>query len=159
MKKSSRGESCSVKEREAPSSLEGEALDSVVGSVEEKSAEGASAPASVFSAQNRYSKKSLFTMGMALMAPSFVYGLLEGISPQHLNGFLALVSLFAHPLAVVFNSYTSWGYSSSLMVSCSLQVFVLVWAFRSKRFSPKGAFTTAILLGMVDFVGLKVLCY
>lgn len=104
----------------------------------------------------RYEKRSLATIMMAFVLPSAIYALRD-FALTNTEALWRIVSFFAHPLAVVFNTYTSWGYSRCLSVSCVLQIILMIWLKRSSKLTPKMALTIAIVVGMLDLLGLKML--
>ncbi len=117
-------------------------------------------PASSKAWRLRYEKRSFLTLACAFILPSFIYGFqFFPLNQGHgaLNNFLILLTLFAHPLAVLMNTFTSWGYPLSLSISATLQIAFLFFLHRHRKFTPRTALALAITVGMLDLLGLKLL--
>lgn len=104
----------------------------------------------------RYEKRSLFTESAAVILPSAVYGYM--LLPLNIPGaFTEIITFFARPLAVIFNSYTTWGYSNSLYLSLLIQLGIVLFLHLYKKITPRYALALSVTLGMLDLLGLKLL--
>lgn len=103
----------------------------------------------------RYDKRSLFTESAAVIIPSAIY--ITQLIPLKEAGFTRIITFFAHPLAVVFNTYTSLGFDNSLYLSILLQLAFVMFLHLYKKITPRYALAFAVTLGMLDLFGLKLL--
>lgn len=103
----------------------------------------------------RYDKRSLFTESAAVIIPSAIYAL--QLMPLKEVGFGRILTFFAHPLAVVFNTYSSFGFQNSLYLSIILQLAFVMFLHVYKKITPRYALALAITLGMMNLLGLKLL--
>ncbi|MEG2809416.1 MAG: hypothetical protein RR889_02075 [Akkermansia sp.] len=111
--------------------------------------------------EERYSKKSLVTLSLCVMAPSVVYAYLIAdrmlFPVDSIMGMLNLILFFTYPLAFVFSKmgipWYFWG------IICSLLVHVggVGYIYRSEKITPKHALVIAVTVGMLELLILKMM--
>lgn len=117
--------------------------------------------------EERYSKRTLMTLILCVMAPAGVYAYFISskfnIPVDSIAGMLNLMLFFTYPLALVFQGMgvpkLAWGGLSWGGIGCSLIVHALfvAWLYRGKKLTPKMSLTLAVIAGFLDLLLCKMI--